>query len=330
MADRAPGPHRNPLHEGLLQSSEAVKREGTEGDDADSHAHSWMAFAKQCAFRSLFAVAVPVPAGGSSWYLERLLIWIQVRVHRRLSTLLLLNCGRLCGMAVQLLSFPLSGSPHLLWRSTTLSNVSINLSYVRLAIPSPTAAESGVYAAMGWTAALCAAFVWIGYSGVRERFVAPWMRNVSIIPHLRPGRARAGLGSRGRPHRPIAASNGRFLPVAMSPTHRPPHPPRPRVPAPTQLFQHSTRFSCSYMFIPLISNLATPFQCEGTWLSTGWGCNQGQHLALSAICAILMFLFVSLALMGTSPSPSACELLRSCPLSLLLRSCCAPAECVWL
>lgn len=93
---------------------------------------------------------------------------------------------------VQLLSFPLSPARELFWHSTALTNVCHALSYLRLQLPSPAFARLVALAAMACVTLLAMAFAWIGISGYRERFVAPWARNVSVAAAVFVARGCAG------------------------------------------------------------------------------------------------------------------------------------------
>ena len=90
MADfvnKGDAPLAHAVHEGLLKVSDRVRQEtaaqSTLGvGDAKSRGdvESMLAFAKKCVFQSVFLLTNPAMGSGGLWIVERLIIWLQVRV----------------------------------------------------------------------------------------------------------------------------------------------------------------------------------------------------------------------------------------------------------
>ena len=189
MADfvnKGDAPLAHAVHEGLLKVSDRVRQEtaaqSTLGvGDAKSRGdvESMLAFAKKCVFQSVFLLTNPAMGSGGLWIVERLIIWLQVRVA------VLRELGvpwptvfsvRRC---TQLLSFPLAAVPELSWGATNLAELSKFLGYLSLrTLGNPTLEAAMYWLGLAYCANGVTGFLFIGYAASAEKAIPQWFVQV--------------------------------------------------------------------------------------------------------------------------------------------------------
>jgi hypothetical protein len=179
---------------------------------------------------------------------------------------------------LQLLSYPLSNVTELLWHHTVLQPICFVLSVLCLRDAGSKGFEMGLtLASFVWSASVVAVFGQTCVASAAETPPPPWFIKVSFCYNVQ----RSLICLPQMVPIPTTFYWAWFRSLSL------------------QVLRHATRLSTSVLFVPLLTNLLRPFDCEGTWLDSGFTCFQSTHLALTLLgllCAIGLTLF---AVIGT-------------------------------